>query len=73
MRSPLALKKKVKEFEVSPRSEPTGHCKGGRYQVTRKLKFSLRDAVAFQAPASNWNVKQKLIGCISVSLMGFQF
>lgn len=60
-------------------SGPLGQWEGGRYQVTRKAKFSLRDATEFQAPASNWDqeqrqsTEQKLTGCMSVSLMGFEF
>lgn len=34
----------------------------GRVLSTRsvKVKFSLRDAIEFQAPISNWNIKQKV-------------
>lgn len=39
--------------EALPQSGPLGPCEGGRYQVTNKVKSSLRDAVEYQAPASN--------------------
>lgn len=72
----------MKLFHVSETllwSEPTGCCRGVTVQVIKKGKFSLKDATAFQALASNWNQeqgqdrKQKLRGCMSVSLVGFQF
>ena len=69
----------LRPSEALPCLRPMGCCEHGRYQVIRKAKFSLRNAIAFQVFASNWNQEQsqdreqKLTGCMPTSLVGLPF
>lgn len=65
-------------MKLSCGQSPRGGREGGKYQVIRKANFSLKDATAFQSLTSNWDQEQgqdrqqKLTGCMSISLVGFQ-